>query len=174
MRPGGPLRKTRLERRTPLQLGGPLTRSTPLRAKATRPARLTINLDDLDNIDLDLLVGREIARPIARDRFGGWCEIQSPWCQGRGREFSHRRAAGQGGLWVAENGLWSCGHGNLDGCHGWVHQHPENARENGWIVLSSAEPAAVRTLIHTANYGRAWVLLDRRGGVTLVGVEDAA
>jgi hypothetical protein len=180
MKPDGPLRRVPLERRTSLeqktelQRSGPLVRRTPLRAKPARPARLMIELDDVENIGLDLLVGREIARPLARGRLGGWCELRSPWCQRIGREFSHRRAEGQGGLWVAENGLWSCGHGNLDGCHGWLHQNPDAAKEFGWIVPWPKDPANVSALIHTANYGHARVFLDRRGGVKPAEAGEAA
>jgi hypothetical protein len=165
VKPGGPLRRTRLERRTPLQPGGPLARNTPLRARRSTAA---VDLDTLtEDTELELLIGQDIARPIARGRLDGRCEVRSPWCQGMGREFSHRLAAGQGGHWVAENGLWVCGHGNLDGCHGWIHQHPLDAKDNGWIVPWPADPATRRTRIHTAAYGHAWVLLDRRGGVQL-------
>ncbi|ANZ35321.1 hypothetical protein BBK82_03700 [Lentzea guizhouensis] len=135
---------------------------------------MAVDLAAVDELDPDLLIGREIARPLARGRLDGWCEVQSPWCQRRGREFSHRRHASQGGLWVAENGLWACGHGNLDGCHGWIHQHPDDAKDNGWIVPWPNDPATVSTLIHTANYGHARVFLDRSGGVRLDQVGDAA
>ncbi len=141
---GGPIR-----RKTPMKSGSSL-RSTPPAQGSGKPAapRRT-----------GKHVGENAAKDAVRERSGGDCEIRSPWCQGRGREFSHRRAEGQGGEWSPRNGLFVCGHGNVDGCHGYAHQHPEEARDSGWIVSAfGADPAGVQVLMW--HKGRCdWFLL---------------
>jgi hypothetical protein len=45
-------------------------------------------------------------------------------------------------LWAPSNGLAVCGHGNVSGDHGLIHQNPAKAYANGWSVRSSMDPAA--------------------------------
>jgi hypothetical protein len=104
--------------------------------------------------------GKVVERRKVVARSGGDCEIRTPWCQGRGREFSHRRAEGQGGKWLATNGLFSCGHGNLDGCHGYLHQHPEEATEKGWIVSAwGVDQAEIEVFMWHDDRRDWWLLL---------------
>lgn len=104
--------------------------------------------------------GKVVERRKVVDRSGGACEIRTPWCQGAGREFSHRRAQGQGGQWRATNGLYSCGHGNLDGCHGYLHQHPDEAREKGWAVSAwGPDPAEIEVFMWHDDRLDWWLLL---------------
>lgn len=56
-----------------------------------------------------------------------------------------------------------CGRGNTDGCHGWVHSHPFEARRLGWIVSRHTDPTPVPVL--TRQHG-GWVLLGCRGDTT--------
>ena len=56
-----------------------------------------------------------------------------------------------------------CGTGTT-GCHGWVHAHPEEAREHGWLLRSTDSPK--RTPMLHALYG--WVLLDDQGHVEII------
>ncbi len=56
-----------------------------------------------------------------------------------------------------------CGTGTT-GCHGWVHAHPEEARESGWLLRSTDSPE--RTPMLHALYG--WVLLDDQGHVEII------
>ena len=53
-------------------------------------------------------------------------------------------------------------------CHGWVHAHPREAREHGWIVSSYQTPTEVA--IDTSQYGR--VLLLNEGTVTPLQMEE--
>jgi hypothetical protein len=41
-----------------------------------------------------------------------------------------------------------CGLGNADGCHGKAHGNPEWARNHGWIVSRSFEPAEIPVDMH--------------------------
>jgi len=36
-----------------------------------------------------------------------------------------------------------CGNGNVDGCHGWVHQNPEKARPLGFTLRPDESPVEV-------------------------------
>ena len=56
-----------------------------------------------------------------------------------------------------------CGSGTT-GCHGWVHAHPEEAREYGWLLRSTENPK--KTPMLHALYG--WVLLDDQGHVEII------
>lgn len=72
----------------------------------------------------------------------------------------HRRNRGMGGsTWpginLPSNLLTLCGSGTT-GCHGWVTDHPREARELGLSVSMHADPASVpvqtwRGLIHLSN-----------------------
>jgi hypothetical protein len=112
----GEIARTSPLRRTPLDRGTPRLRSSgPIKAKRPRQG-----------------AEEKEAKRLTRARSGGWCEQRVPGvCRGRAREFSHRWAEGQGGLWCASNGMDSCG---LAGCHGWLHSHPVEAKRLGWVI----------------------------------------
>lgn len=122
---------------------------------AMKPYRPTVTTDD-----------RKV-KEDTRLRFEGWCEVRSPWCKGRATNYQHRLPTGRLGPTTMSNGLAVCGNGNLDGCHGYIHQHPELATQYGWTLPTNADPAAEQTLIHTSNYGHDWVLLREDGGIDL-------
>jgi hypothetical protein len=108
------------------------------------------------------------ARPLVRARSNGWCEVRLPGvCLGRATNQHHRKNRSQGGRWDAANLLDLCGSGTT-GCHG-VLTDPQGRRAeyegNGWIVPGHQEPADVPVLIHNANVGHDWVVLDSRGDV---------
>jgi Mor family transcriptional regulator len=97
-------------------------------------------------------------RLIVRERSGGRCEV----CGfAKATNFQHRKAVAHGGPWDAANGLDVCGHGNLTGCHGRIHQCPTEAYENGWSVRSGHSYSA--TPVRLAVHGLAY--LDSTGGV---------
>jgi hypothetical protein len=76
------------------------------------------------------------ARRITRDRSGGDCELRIDGvCLGRATNFQHRRNRSQQGPWAPSNGIDVCGSGTT-GCHGYIHQNPKEADDNGWTVLS--------------------------------------
>jgi len=99
------------------------------------------------------------ARRLVAERSGGICEVCGA---NRATNFQHRKNRSQGGPWSASNGLHACGSGTT-GCHGRMHQEPEEAYAFGWSVKGAADPAS--TPVRTC-YG--WVLLDDEGGRTAV------
>jgi len=107
-------------------------------------------------------------REIVTRRAGEGCEVRvEGWCQGRAREFQHRLPVSRGGLYVPSNGLAVCGHGSLDGCHGFIHRNPEIATENGWTVETGVDPAKKRVEIWMWGTMAASALLDDDGGYHL-------
>lgn len=108
------------------------------------------------------------AKRIVRARSGGWCELGIPGvCEGRATNFSHRVGAAHGGPYSAVNGLDACGSGTT-GCHGWATHNRTVARERGWILFSTDDPAA-SPVVH-AWLGRVLLLADG----TASRVEEAA
>jgi hypothetical protein len=112
--------------------------------------------------------GRTISQKDCREtvfaRADGACEVRVPgWCQGRAREFQHRLPTGRRGLWVPSNGLAVCGHGNADGCHGYIHQHPTIAIEKGWTVETGVDPALKPVELWMWGHMQAFALLDDDG-----------
>lgn len=71
----------------------------------------------------------------------------------------HRQLRSQGGKHTVENIVLMCGSGTT-GCHGFVHAHPAEARDMGWIVPSWEEPDETPMLTW-----RGWVLLTADGGL---------
>ena len=61
-----------------------------------------------------------------------------------------------------ENLILLCGTGTT-GCHGWVHNHPAESYEAGWLVHSWDEPLEV-----PVRSWRGLLLLDADGGTTTV------
>jgi hypothetical protein len=60
--------------------------------------------------------------------------------------------------------------GGPGGCHGWITEHPAEARKAGWIVSVARDPADVPVLV----YPQRWVQFDDEGGSTpMYDVEDA-
>jgi hypothetical protein len=146
-----PPRNARLQRGRPLARNGALARHTPISARRTRPRLVVIGVSDG--------IGEDIARELVSLRSGGWCEMRVPgYCFGRAANWCHRVAKGQGGLWQASNGLHGCGSGTT-GCHGWCHSNPAAARERGWMLLSTEDPAAAPVRLYDGR--RVW--LDDRG-----------
>jgi hypothetical protein len=88
-------------------------------------------------------------------------------CLGRATNFSHRVGAAHGGPYSAVNGLDACGSGTT-GCHGWATHNRTAARERGWILRSTDDPATFP--VDHARFGL--VLLSVDGSV--VPVEEAA
>lgn len=157
MKCGGPLYRSKpLTRTTPLRNtsspapGGPLKRSAPLRASgkapAARPKAQT--------------AAERAAKKLLKRRSGGQCEL----CLTTASNAAHRVAEGQGGPWAVENLVHLCGHGNLDGCHGWTHQHPDAAKAGGWILHPTSPPAVTPVWLT----GPGWVLLDEAGDYTVL------
>lgn len=77
------------------------------------------------------------ARAEVAERSNGRCEAQiGGGCLGQGTQAHHKRRRSQGGKDTAENLLWVC----LP-CHGYIHAHPAESVEAGWLTRSSFDPA---------------------------------
>lgn len=140
MKRGKPLRRTAsLRARKPVKRGTTKLKVVPKYDPAKKPVTDTVKARAGD----DLL-----------------CEAQIPGvCFGRGGNYHHRLNRSQGGVYTPSAALWLCGSGTT-GCHGWITNNPEVARENGWSVKSTDNPVDVPVL-----YRGRWVLLDDEGGI---------
>lgn len=113
--------------------------SAPWLTRRERPART----DDVPTWVKDLV----------RTRAGGFCECCGGPCFVGAHAFHHRRGRGMGGSRDAStntpcNVVLICGRDNRSGCHGDVHQNPDQSREAGWLVRQGADPARVPILLH--------------------------
>lgn len=146
-----------------MKRGGPLQRKTPLRASSPSPR----DAKPKERKSTGKSTGKTAVQLLVPRRSGGDCEIRTPWCLGRATNLSHRRHQGQGGKWSPVNILDSCGHGNTTGCHGYLHQHPDEAKGKGWIVSAwGVNPADVEVLLW--HQGRQdWFLLLQDGSIEL-------
>lgn len=106
----------------------------------------------------------EGARSLVRARDSHYCQMCGQSIVDRPSALHHRVPKGMGGsakLERASNLVRLCGRGNADGCHGKAHSNPQWARNHGWIVSRSFDPAEIPVdTIH------GWVLLDDLGGRT--------
>lgn len=71
----------------------------------------------------------------------------------------HRVAKGMGGSALLEspaNLVTLCGRGNTDRCHGKAHGNPHWARNHGWILPRSFDPAEIPVDMHDGW----WTLTD--------------
>lgn len=112
------------------------------------------------------------ARRVVAARSQGRCEM----CGVRAAQsWHHRQRRSQRGLWVASNGLHTCGDGVV-GCHGKVTNtrgHAELYQRRGWIVPSWADPAAVPVWLANLDLGQVWCLLGDDGQVRLLSAAEA-
>lgn len=80
--------------------------------------------------ELDAL---SVFREVLRERSGGGCEVETPACPPyphHGCDPHHLNHADRDrGVHDPERGLWVCRAG-----HDWIEQHPELAREAGWLM----------------------------------------
>ena len=100
----------------------------------------------------------------------GWpaCEVMIPGvCGGLAEHWHHRQLRSQGGEHVVVNGIGIC-----HDCHDYIHGHPSESYDNGWLVHGWDDPADEPVL----RRGR-WVLLHEDGTTTEVekneGIERA-
>ena len=98
---------------------------------------------------------------LVDQRAAGHCEARlSERCVGAGQHYHHRKLRSRGGADSAANLVDICHH-----CHDWIHAHPKDATERGWMVPSWADPVEVPVYRY-----RRWVLLDDEGGISPVEV----
>lgn len=72
-------------------------------------------------------------KAAVKARSGGRCEAQTPWCEGQATQVHHISGRVGEGCHDDVNLLDVCGQGNVTGCHGYLHQHAEEAYEKGWL-----------------------------------------
>lgn len=80
--------------------------------------------------------------------------------RGFGWSIHHRKLRSQGGDNRLSNLVAVCGHGT-SGCHRVIHHRVAKALQGGWLLKSTAEPAAMS--MQHSQFGL--VLLDDRGGL---------
>lgn len=84
--------------------------------------------------------------PLIHDRDGGRCVRDGAVLSPQPGSYSeHHRILGNRADNRPSNKLSLCGSGTT-GCHGWVHAHPREAREKGWIVTRHGPRDATRTV----------------------------
>lgn len=155
------MKRSRLERKTELRNTTPFESGrTPLTA-GPGPRRVELVAKPKKRAPGEA-AAEKLARKLVRARSGGICEIcgRKP-----ATNFQHRLAVVHGGEYSATNGIDACGHGNLSGCHGHIHQHPAIAYEQGWSVRSGHNPATQPVWLA----GRGRVLLRADGTTELYG-----
>ena len=98
---------------------------------------------------------------LVYQRSGGLCEaLITSRCTGRGEHKHHRKLRSRGGVDSTSCLVDVCHH-----CHDWIHAHPKDSTERGWMVPSWAEPREIPVYRY-----RQWVLLDDEGGLSPAGV----
>lgn len=95
---------------------------------------------------------------------GGFCQLA---CTRQAANFAHRIPQGQGGPYIAANGLGLCGSGTT-GCHWRTEQARDLAYSCGWLIRASdgADPAWQATstpALITTILGRGWHMLGEEG-----------
>lgn len=110
----------------------------------SNPSRLTCQLVDL----------RDESRCV---RCGRWL----PGTPASRHHRKRRSQASRGEVHSPANLILLCGTGTT-GCHGWVHAHPAQAREHGWLLRSTDDPTRIPLLSDVHG----WILLDDKGGWT--------
>ena len=107
-------------------------------------------------------------RQIVHDRSLRTCEVCGV---ARATEVHHRLPRGRSG----DNSIHQAGN-LLDLCyechHVRIHEHPEVARANGWLLSPGDDPAGVPALLATP-YGQGMFLLDDEGLLSFAGDFDS-
>lgn len=106
---------------------------TPIRPRRATPRRRTAPTWDRDDW--------EAASWVLTTRANGCCErcgrpLRPDWSS------RHHRMRRRDGGDTYPNLMLLCGDGTT-GCHGFVTEHPAEAREQGWIVFWPTDPATV-------------------------------
>lgn len=155
-----PLRRTGdWSRNKPLASSKPLSRSTPLprtplaRRAPQKPTEGLRRAKPLSSARPKQTAEERRGRKLLRLRSGGRCEIGSG-CPGQ--EAHHRQNRSQGGSWDITNLLHLCHAHHLH-----VTTHPAAARQQGWAVLSTDDPADAPVWLA----GRGWSFLTPDGDV---------
>jgi hypothetical protein len=116
---------------------------------------------------------RSKARPIVGRRSGETCEIDG-WRPAE--SLSHRISRSRGGTWAPSNLLHVCGDGTPAGrgCHWWLEDRKEWAKQGGWHIRRDPRPAnEVPLYLRPPMNASGWFLIRDEGGPYLVPVDPA-
>ena len=104
-----------------------------------------------------------LTRSICADRDRQCCVRCGKPLYGAMANLHHRRMRSHGwtGLHNASNLIWLCGSGTT-GCHGWVHMHPAEAYEHGYLVHSWDDPHKVP--VDHSQWGKCYLWDDGAAG----------
>lgn len=155
--------KTGLARRTPLEGGAPLARTRGLERKPAAPKRKPPRSTG---------PSRDM-RAMVLERDGASCLRCGAPVAGRPYSIHHRKRRSQSGASTFENLVTLCGDGVFL-CHGWVHAHVSEAFDAGWLVPGAADPAHVPVLVVSPHGSGALVYLSADGTFTTGRPEVAA
>lgn len=160
------MRRTTIDRRTPLVTKSELRRTVALSRSSMSRSALHAN-QPKPQAKRRSTAGSSIpakVRAALSVRSGGVCEVQAPGCVGRAIDPSHRKKTGAGGRrgqaatrhHVLSNLLHSCRF-----CHErHIHAYPAAAYWRGWALREGDNPASAPCL-----YRGAWSLLGDDGSV---------
>lgn len=101
-------------------------------------------------------------RARLNERADRLCEVRLPGCFHHANNAHHRKNASQGGTDELSNLLLACGSGTT-GCHGWITEHPGDAKRMGLSVWRSDDPA-----LTPVRYRGLWARLDNVGHVIII------
>jgi hypothetical protein len=87
---------------------------------------------------------RKAQRAKLYERAENMCEVKMRGCLIHANNAHHRKNASQGGSDELSNLLLACGSG-VTGCHGWITEHPGEAKRNGWAMWRSDLPEFTRS-----------------------------
>jgi len=147
------VKRTPLQRKTPLVAKTGLRRSTPMQQKAGReqpearkgaPRKVRVQLGPAADV---------VAAVIERERESCLICGRGIGPDERGRYWSlhHRLRRSQGVEHSVQNLVLLCGGAEHDGCHQRVHAEPEAARQGGWLLRGRQHPLAIPVLIPLEN-----------------------
>lgn len=161
------MRRSPLQRHTPLANTTPLHRYTPLAQVSPRRATNTVAagkrwLSTMKPSRRKPAVSTD-TRAVLIERSKGWCEIQMPGCLGRGTDPAHRISVKVGGRHgeaatrhdVPSNALWAC-----RACHDRCHAYPADAYDLGLMLREGEDPQREPVIRRGVP-----VYLDNAGGV---------
>jgi 5-methylcytosine-specific restriction endonuclease McrA len=79
-------------------------------------------------------------REAVWQRSDGLCEAQVPWrCLRYARTLHHKLPRSAGGPHTLDNLIAVCSFdGSRDGCHEYIHAHPAESYDRGWLIRRSA------------------------------------
>lgn len=110
-----------------MKRSGPPARRTPLRASSAGMKRSPMKRTHASSTDFTEAVKARVRRR-SMDR----CEAQTPNCRRGGTlHFHHRKLRSSGGQGTFDNCLHVC-----TTCHDYIHAHPLEAVDRGWIIPS--------------------------------------